>query len=257
MNEPLPSDILLEVRDVSHTFQHRGVRRPALKNVSFDLPAKRTLAIVGESGAGKTTLARIVAGLEQPTKGSVSIEGERPRLTAGRPSPVQMVFQDPGDALNSFLPVGRSVAAPLRQLNRSRRRERTSELLRSVGLDPTRANERPGSFSGGQQQRIVVARALAASPKLLVCDEPTSALDVSVQGQVLNLLLELQDSLGFSVLLVTHDLAVVRVLADEVIVLRHGVVLEHATADDFFANPTHAYSRTLVEEADHSRHDRS
>lgn len=237
----------VDVRAVSRIFRHRGGKEQvALKDVSFQLQAGRTLAIVGESGAGKSTLARLVAGLDNPSSGAILIEGERLRLRSGVPSPVQMVFQDPQDALDPRLSVGFSVAEPLRRLSNTQRRQRVAELMSLVGLNPSRMDERPGAFSGGQQQRIVIARALAAAPRVLVCDEPTSAVDVSVQAQIINLLLDLQSSLGFACLLVTHDLSVARVLADEVMVLRAGVVLEHTEADRFFGMPQADYSRQLL-----------
>jgi ABC-type glutathione transport system ATPase component len=237
---------VLSARGLGRVFRRRGVERVALTDVSFDVAPGRTLAVVGESGAGKTTLSRLVCGLDRPTSGSILVEGSAPRLRGGVPSPVQMVFQDPKDALNPFLSIGTSVGEPLRRLSRAERRLRVGEVLEHVGLDPRRAGQRPSSFSGGQQQRIVIARALAASPKILVCDEPTSALDVSVQAQIINLLLELQRTLGFACVLVTHDLSVVRVLADEVLVLRGGRVVEHSDAATFFAQPSHEYSHSLL-----------
>jgi ABC-type glutathione transport system ATPase component len=243
---PEAAGAVLSGRSVGRVFRRRGVSRVALVDVSFDLAPGRTLAVVGESGAGKTTLSRLVAGLDRPTSGSILVEGSPPRLRGGVPSPVQMVFQDPKEALNPFLSVGRSVGEPLRGLPAAERQARVAESLERVGLDPRRARQRPAAFSGGQQQRIVIARALAASPKILVCDEPTSALDVSVQAQIINLLLELQSSLGFACVLVTHDLSVVRVLADDVLVLRNGHVVEYADAESFFEQPRHEYSQSLL-----------
>jgi ABC-type glutathione transport system ATPase component len=225
---------------------YRGSVRPAIARVTFDLPAGRTLAVVGESGAGKSTLARILAGLEKPSDGFVAIDDHRVQLRPGRVSPVQMVFQNPFDALNPLKSIGTSVAEPLRRLPAGERRVRVESALARVGLDPRRGNQRPGSFSGGQLQRIVLARALVAEPSVLICDEPTSSLDVSVQAQVVNLLLDLQSAQGFSCLLVTHDLGVARVLADEILVLRFGEVLEHRSARDLFAEPAHAYTRELL-----------
>ena len=160
---------------------------------------------------------------------------------------VQMVFQDPKEALNPFLSIGRSIGEPLRKIRRKDRNTRVAALLEHVGLDPARAGQRPSAFSGGQLQRVVIARALAASPKILVCDEPTSALDVSVQAQILNLILELQRELGFACILVTHDLSVVRVLADEILVLRNGELVEHCSTSDFFREPSHDYSTSLLD----------
>jgi ABC-type glutathione transport system ATPase component len=237
---------VLAVRDVGRVFRRRGVSRVALVGVTFDLEPNRTLAVVGESGAGKSTLARLIAGLDRPTTGRVLVDGRSPRLRGGLPSPVQMVFQDPKDALNPFLSVGRSVSEPLRKLPRRERRHRMWDLLEQVGLDPARAGQRPSAFSGGQLQRVVFARALAASPRILVCDEPTSALDVSVQAQIVNLLLHLQRELGFACVLVTHDLSIVRALADDVLVLRRGELIEQSRADDFFHRPAQEYSRSLL-----------
>ena len=157
-----------------------------------------------------------------------------------------MVFQDPREALNPFLSIGQSVGEPLRRLGGDERRQRVAASLSRVGLDPARAGERPAAFSGGQLQRVVIARALAPAPKVLVCDEPTSSLDVSVQAQIVNLLLQLQAELGFACVLVAHDLTVARVLADDVLVLRRGVVVEQTSASSFFAEPQADYSRSLL-----------
>ncbi|GAB3588584.1 hypothetical protein GCM10027445_69750 [Amycolatopsis endophytica] len=200
--------------------------RHALDSVEFAVKRGMTTAVIGESGAGKSTLIRCVAGLEKPTRGSVAINGRQvapPRH--GNTSPVQMVFQNPADALNPVRSVGWSISEPLRKLRRRERRVRVAELMASVGIDPARRKDRPRAFSGGQLQRIVIARALASSPEVLLCDEPTSALDVSVQAQIVNLLLELQEEHLFACIVVTHDLAVARALADDVIVLRHGKML--------------------------------
>ena len=247
MSTRLPEAPVLSVRDVGRVFRRRGVARVALTGISFDLQLQRTLAIVGESGAGKSTLARLIAGLDRPTTGEVLVEGQPPRLRGGRPSVVQMVFQDPKEALNPFLSIGRSIGEPLRHLSGPERKARIGNLLEHVGLDPARAGQRPSAFSGGQLQRVVIARALAPSPKILVCDEPTSALDVSVQAQIVNLLLQLQEELGFACVLVTHDLSVVRVLADDVLVLRQGELVEYRAAEDFFHVPSHGYSVSLLD----------
>jgi ABC-type glutathione transport system ATPase component len=237
----------VELRDVGRAFHQRGVTRSALDGVSFSLEPGSVLAIVGESGAGKSTLTRLIAGLDSPSTGEVLINGEHARVKSGRPAAVQMVFQNPVDALNPYWSIGRSIAEPLGGRSRAGRRTRLIELMEAVGLDPDRVKDRPGRFSGGQLQRVGLARALAAKPRVLLCDEPTSALDVSVQAQIVNLLLRLQQDEGFSCIVVTHDLSVVRVLAERVIVLRDGHLVEDVSADQFFENPRHEYSRLLID----------
>jgi ABC-type glutathione transport system ATPase component len=237
----------LSVQHVCRKYRVKDGERTALADVSFDLAPGETIAIVGESGAGKSTLTRLIAGFERPSSGEVLVNGRTARIASGSVSPVQMVFQHPADALNRFASVGTSVGEPLlHTYARAERRDRVAELLAKVGIVPSRANDRPATFSGGQLQRIVLARALAAEPELLVCDEPTSALDVSVQAQVVNLLLELQETSGFACVLVTHDLAVARVLADEVMVLRNGEVVEKTAASEFFGGPASDYGRALL-----------
>ncbi len=236
---------MLRVQDVSRRYAR--MPRPAVSGVTLALEPGRTLAVVGESGAGKSTLVRMLVGLERPDTGSITLDGEPVLMRSGRVSPLQMVFQNPFDALNPLRSVGWSVAEPLRSRSRGERAEEVQRLLQLVGVDPTRARERPRSFSGGQLQRIVLARALAAEPRVLVCDEPTSALDVSVQAQILNLLLRLQSELGFACIVVTHDLGVVRVLAHDVLVLKDGEVVEQRSADALFAAPAAEYTRRLLE----------
>lgn len=240
------AEAVLRVEHVSHEYRRGRTVARVLNEISFDLARARTLAVVGESGAGKSTLARLVAGLERPALGRVEVDGRPPRIRSGRVSPVQMVFQHPGDALNRFCSIGSSVAEPLRRIPRRERGLRVAELLERVGLDASRARDRPALFSGGQLQRIVMARALAADPRVLLCDEPTSALDVSVQAQIVNLLLDLQVAHGFACVLVTHDLGVARVLADDVLVLRAGEMVELSPADTFFESPVAEYSQRLV-----------
>lgn len=244
---PVDPEPVLVVDRVRKEFRMRGRTTVAVADCSFSVAPSRTLAVVGESGAGKSTLAKVIAGLERPTQGSVLVGG-RPLVTkGGRPSPVQMVFQQPAESLDPFHSVGRSVAEPLHGLGRDERRARVEGLLARVGINPAHADRRPVAFSGGQLQRIVLARALAAEPRVLLCDEPTSALDVSVQAQIVNLLLELQAAIGFACVLVTHDLSLVRVLADEVLVLRDGQVEERTEADTFFRGPASAYGAVLLE----------
>jgi ABC-type dipeptide/oligopeptide/nickel transport system ATPase subunit len=217
---------VLRVDGVSHAYGRGGRASTVLRDIGFELRAGRTLAVVGESGAGKSTLARLVAGLERPTAGTILVGGKPARIEAGTVSPVQMVFQHPGEALNRFIGVGTSIAEPLRSRGRAERGARVAELLEQVGIDPGRARDRPSAFSGGQLQRVVIARALAGEPRLLLCDEPTSALDVSVQAQIVNLLLDLQ--------------------ADDVLVLRAGRMVELSPADRFFEQPQAEYSGGLL-----------
>ncbi|HZV74385.1 MAG TPA: ABC transporter ATP-binding protein [Conexibacter sp.] len=241
-----PDRVVVRVHEAAADYRRQGTSFRALEGVSFELLRGRTLAVVGESGAGKSTLVKLIAGFEQASEGAVEVDGAPPRLRAGKVSPVQVVFQHPNEALNPYVSVGRSVAAPLRGLPREARRARVAELLESVGLDPARAGARPRAFSGGQLQRVVLARALAASPSVLICDEATSALDVSVQAQIANLVMRLQAEQGFACLLVTHDLGLAHVMADDVLVLRTGRPVELAPARSFFAGPGTEYARGLL-----------
>jgi len=233
--------------NVSRTFRSSRGTREALVDVSLSVEAGRTLPVIGESGAGKSTLARLICGLDRPTSGQVLIDGAPTLVRSGAPHRVQMVFQDPKDALNPKLTIAESVAEPLRRRPRAERERRVEEFLSRVGIDADRRHQRPLRFSGGQLQRVVLARALAADPRLLICDEPTSALDVSVQAQIINLLLDVQQQQRFACILVTHDLQVAKVLADDVLVLRRGRVEEMAPADAFFDGPATAYGRSLLE----------
>jgi peptide/nickel transport system ATP-binding protein len=241
----------VSVENVTRTYDPD--RAPALDNVSLSVDRGRLLAVVGESGAGKSTLVRILAGLEEPDGGSVFVEGRPNRLRPGNLAPVQVVFQNPQQALDPFMSVGASIGEPLRKLTRRVRRTQVAAAMAEVGLDPDRARQRPGMFSGGQLQRAVLARALVADPTVLVCDEATSALDVSVQAQILNLVLELQARKGFACVFVTHDLGVARVLSTEIAVLRHGRVLEAGDSNAFFAGPISKYGRELLAAANPGR----
>ncbi len=229
-------------------------RLQALQGVSFALEAGRSLGVVGESGSGKSTLARLVMALEVPSAGTVHFEGrdlhalsaaELRRARAG----FQMVFQDPFGSLDPRQTVARIVAEPLEAQclgSSAERRECASEMLAAVGLRSTDLEKYPHEFSGGQRQRIAIARALVTRPKLIVADEPASALDVSVQAQVLNLMQDLQDRFGLSYLLISHDLAVVGLVCDEVIVLHQGRVVESGSVERLFRHPEHAYTRRLL-----------
>ncbi|AVS94781.1 peptide ABC transporter ATP-binding protein [Paracidovorax avenae] len=226
----------------------------ALDGVDFTLAPGRSLGVVGESGSGKSTLARLVMALDTPTAGQVRLRGRdlhalgAADLRAARRD-VQMVFQDPYGSLDPRMTVERLVAEPLAALEglpRPQQRERVAEVLAQVGLRPSDAGKYPHEFSGGQRQRIAIARAIVTRPALVVADEPVSALDVSVQAQVLNLLQDLQEQAGLSLLLISHDLAVVRHLCDEVVVLREGRIVERGSPEVLFRSPVHPYTRELV-----------
>jgi oligopeptide transport system ATP-binding protein len=226
----------------------------AVDDVSFDLAEGESLAVVGESGSGKTTTARIVAGLETATRGEIVLDG-RPvagpgarRRRNGRD--VQMVFQDPFGSLDPRQRIGAAideVLAGRRTLAKVERRDRVAELLHEVGLDERHAGEYPRTLSGGQRQRVAIARALALEPRILILDEAVSALDVSVQAQVLNLLIDIRERRTVSYLFVSHDLAVVRQVSDRCLVMQHGRVVEQGRTGDILDHPGEHYTRQLLE----------
>jgi peptide/nickel transport system ATP-binding protein len=263
---------LLEVRHLvrdyplarAHPFAPRP-RLRALDDVSFSLHAGRSLGVVRESGSGKSTLARLVMALESPTAGVVLWRGAGADATAAvdlhalsrdalrrARTGFQMVFQDPYGSLDPRLTVEHIVAEPLEglgqeQLGRAGRNHRVAQVLDEVGLRAADAHKYPHEFSGGQRQRIAIARALVTRPRLIVADEPVSALDVSVQAQVLNLLQDLRAEHGLAYLFISHDLAVVDMVCEDVIVLRHGQVVEAGPTRQVLAMPAHAYTRALIE----------
>lgn len=226
----------------------------AVDGVSFTIQRGETLALVGESGCGKSTMARLLVGLYPLTRGEIEIDGQSITTLNGPKGKslrkrLQMIFQDPYASLNPRWRVGRIIAEPLKahtEMTEQQQNERVDELLRQVGLDPADKQRYPHQFSGGQRQRISIARALAVKPEFLVCDEPTSALDVSVQAQVLNIMKDLQRSLGLTYLFISHNLAVVHHVADRVGVMYLGRIVEIATRDELFANPRHPYTRMLI-----------
>ncbi|WP_184832054.1 ABC transporter ATP-binding protein [Allocatelliglobosispora scoriae] len=248
----MPDEPLLTVTGVSKRYGDHQV----VSDVSFTLDAGRTLAVVGESGAGKTTVGAIVSGLLAATSGSVTVCGEdRTRVARAarhrrrRGTQLQLVPQDPYATLDPAQRVGDALDEAVRLAapgSAADRRARVGELLHLVGLDADHARATPARLSGGQRQRVAIARALAPRPRLLVLDEPVSALDVSVQAQILNVLNRLQRDLGTAYLFITHDLAVVRQIADEVVVMRHGRVVESGTADQVLDDPRDDYTRRLI-----------
>jgi ABC-type glutathione transport system ATPase component len=246
------ADVVRDYRLPRRTLRGPAPVRHALRGVSVAVERGERLGIVGESGSGKTTLARLLVGLDQPTAGDIRFEGEsivrRPeRELRGLRAGVQMVFQDPMGSLDPRLTVGAIVAEPLAGLRiPGDHAARVAELLGAVGLPTASARRYPHQFSGGQRQRIAIARALAPNPRVLVADEPVSALDVSVRAQVLNLVLDLADDLHLTVVLVSHDLSVVRFLCDRVAVLYQGELVEIGPTAEVYERPRHDYTRALL-----------
>ena len=244
---------LLAARGLVKAFDGRSGGR-AVDDVSFELERGETLALVGESGAGKSTTARLVLRLIEPDAGSVIFDGAdllslRPKKLRGVRQSMQIVFQDPFGSLNPRMPIAQSVAEPLEvhgRYSRAERAERVRGLLERVGIGSRFFSRYPGQLSGGQLQRIAIARALALQPKLIVCDEPVAALDVSVRAQVLILLKELQQEFDIALLFISHDLALVEVLADRVGVMRRGQIVEEGTVAELFSNPRTDYTRELL-----------
>lgn len=262
METMMHSDTLLEVAGLTKYFPvtagifRREVGRiRAIEDISFSLAKGETLGVVGESGSGKSTLARVVIRLIEPTAGSILFNGEEwcsltPLQLQSRRSQVQIVFQDPYSSLNPRKTVGDSLGEPLRYHQRVQNKEEEVEhviaLLERIGLTKETYWRYPHQLSGGQQQRICIGRALALHPKLIVCDEAVSALDVSVQAQILNLLLELRREMGLSYLFISHDLSIIRYVSDKVLVLYLGKIMESGSAAEIFRNPKHPYTQALL-----------
>jgi ABC-type oligopeptide transport system ATPase subunit len=225
----------------------------AVDGVSFSIPAGKTLGLVGESGSGKSTTGYCVLQLIKPTAGSIRFDGRELTQLSGEQlrkvrQDMQIVFQDPYSSLDPRMTVGNIVAEPLEvhgMGTRKSRRETVRRLLEVVGFNPNFTNRYPHEFSGGQRQRIGIARALALSPKLIVCDEPVSALDVSIQAQILNLLKDLQRDFGLTYLFISHDLAVVRTMSDEIAVMNSGKLVEVGPAEEVYSNPKDEYTKAL------------
>ena len=273
--EPDPGETFLEVEGLSKyfsgnegllgplTFEGEGlVPRPALDrqrvravdDVSFEIRQGETLGLVGESGCGKSTLARTVLKLLEPTDGAVYFKGRNLADTGGEElrrmrKDMQIIFQDPQSSLDPRMKVGPIIEEPMKahgMLDDEDREARTRELLGKVGLDPQHYNRYPHQFSGGQRQRVNLARALSVNPDFIICDEPTSALDASIQAQVLNTMNELQDEFGLTYLFISHDLSVIRYIADRVAVMYLGEIVELADKEELFENPEHPYTEALL-----------
>ncbi|MEF2072478.1 ABC transporter ATP-binding protein [Consotaella aegiceratis] len=259
------ADALLSVENLSTVFELRA-RNPfaatpklkAVSDVSFDLKEGETLGIVGESGCGKSTLGRSILRLIEPTAGRVVWQGrdlthlsDEEMRKARRD--LSIIFQDPIASLDPRMTVADIIAEPLRvaepKLDRKARRERVTKAMEEVGLAPEMINRYPHEFSGGQAQRIGIARAIITEPKLIVCDEPVSALDVSIQAQIVNLLKGLRDRLGLTLIFISHDLSVVRLVSDRILVLYLGRVVELGPRAEVFARPAHPYTRALLSAA--------
>jgi len=258
---PQTHDVIVRVRDLKKHFPiMKGVFRRqvgtvrAVDGVTFDVRRGETLGLVGESGSGKSTTGRVILQLEQATEGVVQFEDIDLTVTTGnnlrslRPR-MQMIFQDPHASLNPRMTVASIIGEPLTEHNKAKgedRKKRIEELLSLVGLEPKHANRYPHEFSGGQRQRIGIARAIALNPDFIVADEPIAALDVSIQAQVVNLLEDLQDVLGLTYLFISHDLSMVRHIADRVAVMYLGKIMELADVDHLYNDPKHPYTQALL-----------
>jgi oligopeptide transport system ATP-binding protein len=248
------SRALLEAEGVSVHFPTKTGAICAVEEVSFDLALGETLGIVGESGCGKSTLARALLRLIEPTAGNIRFAGEdltalSARELRRRRRDMQLVFQDPFASLDPRFTVAATLEEPLivhGQGDKASRRARVAELLNQVGLEPAAGSRYPHEFSGGQRQRVAIARAIALRPKLVIADEPVSALDVSIQSQIINLLVDLRQELGLAFVFISHDLAVVRLVSRRIAVMYLGRIVELATSEALFAAPQHPYTQALL-----------
>lgn len=239
---------------VTKKLTRKNEERKVLSNVQFELGENKILGIVGESGCGKSTLAKVLTRLEDFQSGEITLCGQNLREIPQKNLThlVQMVFQDPYQSLNPRKMAWEIIADPIMVVEKTPRPQAKIQalaMMAKVGLLPELSERYPHQFSGGQRQRIGIARALMLKPKILILDEPVSALDVSIQAQVLNLLLDLQKELGLSMIFISHDLSVVKHISDETLVLYFGEVVEHGPSENIFKNPQHAYTKTLLESA--------
>jgi len=250
----MSNESYISLQGVSKNFKVSGGTLKAVNKVSFDIAKGETLGLVGESGCGKSTLGRVVMGVYQPSEGQIMIKGKPLRIKSGKDrfhyaKIAQMIFQDPYASLNPRMTIGDIIAEGMEIHNMydaKKRKERVNELLETVGLSKEHANRFPHEFSGGQRQRIGIARALAIEPEFLVCDEPISALDVSIQSQVINLLIDLQKQLNLTYLFIAHDLDIVRYISDRIAVMYLGHLMEIGDSDEVYNNALHPYSQALL-----------
>ena len=245
---------LLEVQDLKKYFKTAKGQLHAVDGVSFSIPEGQTLGVVGESGCGKSTLGRVVLHLLDNTGGKIFFDGEditqvsKKKLMELR-NQMQIIFQDPFSSLNPRMTVSQTIAEPMQiqgKLSKEEINKRVLELMETVGLAKRLYNTYPHELDGGRRQRIGIARALSVNPKFIVCDEPVSALDVSIQAQILNLLKELQQKMGFTYIFITHNLSVVNYFADDIAVMYLGSLVEKAPVEELFGNPLHPYTKALL-----------
>ncbi|WP_269585649.1 dipeptide ABC transporter ATP-binding protein [Roseibium sp. Sym1] len=255
----MSKDVILKVRDLYRTYDIKGgmfkkaSTLTAVKGVNLDVERGTTLAVVGESGCGKSTLARMLTMIDAQSSGLIEIDGlpidiSKTGISKEMRQKVQIVFQNPYGSLNPRQKIGHVLEEPLllnTDMPAAERRDLALQMLEKVGLQPEHYGRYPHMFSGGQRQRIAIARAIMMKPKLLVLDEPVSALDLSVQAQILNLLADLQEEMNLTYVFISHDLSVVRYIADKVMVMYFGEVVEYGTRDEVFENPQHDYTKTL------------
>lgn len=250
----MSDNILVKVDNVSKHFHTAGGVVKAVNNVSFEIAKGETVGLVGESGCGKSTLGRTLMGIYQPTEGKIYFNNEEINIKKAKDrykyaKKAQMIFQDPYASLNPRMTVGSIISEGMEIHNMytpEKRKERVGELLDLVGLNKEYANRFPHEFSGGQRQRIGIARALAIEPEFLICDEPISALDVSIQSQIINLLIDLQKRLGLTYLFIAHDLDIVRYISDRIVVMYLGHVVEIGESNEVYSNALHPYSQALL-----------
>ena len=248
-------EVEFKIRDAQSWFWQAPASLKAVNRISFELQAGETLGIVGESGCGKSTLARAIIGLAQPNSGSILWNGEElvglsEKAMRLKRKDIQMIFQDPLASLNPRMTLGEIIAEPLRTfypgLGKVESESRVKAMMQKVGLLPNQINRYPHEFSGGQCQRIGIARALIVEPKLIICDEPVSALDVSIQAQVINLLKQVQTEMGLALIFIAHDLSVVKHISDRVLVMYLGHAVELGGYGEIYSTPTHPYTQALM-----------